>query len=134
MNALTLKRSRNSACCLLFLLLQACGNGYRTSPVSEDAIQNLNDSIAIAQENEANWAKSPVDIAGHFYPGHSREGSNASYHVSKEDLSPGKCIVKVQNEGVDDDEVFGERRTLRFKLIDGQWKITELKYEVKRRD
>ena len=120
--------------CLLFFSMQACSDGYTTSPVSDDVIHSLNDSIAVAQQNGAVWTKMPDAITGHFYPRASGEAGNMRYQIIKQDLSPEKCITIVIDEGLFDDEVLGERRTLNFQLMEGRWKITGLQKEIKRRD
>lgn len=109
------------------VVVVACSNGSEN--ITEDT-SAYNARIDEGIRKNACWVQSPVEIATHLFGPHEHERSFfLSYQVRDEDIR-----VEVTLEGLQDDSVFGERRTLTFQQTDGRWVIKEIHQTVRCRE
>lgn len=107
------------------LVLLACSEGSDDDSV-EDPI-GYNDRIEEGIRQNACWVQSPVEIATYFFGPHEHERSFLlDYQATDEGVE-----VEVTLEGLQDDSVFGERRTLIFQQTDGRWLIKKIHLGVR---
>ncbi|WP_426061044.1 hypothetical protein [Hymenobacter sp. B1770] len=117
---------------LLFLQVAGtgCARGDETAGFRDENPTPYNQKIERGQRQRQAWTATPRQIIQHLFEPESDEGGDLFTFQQTRHVN-GSRTVTITEEGLLDDEVYGERRVLTFVVKQGGWVVKQVKVGYK---